>query len=275
MNELAPRPTPLPYIERLLSHCLRAPIIFAETGFLGSLSILASLFDKSGKWQHRIAQAWGRAVVAATGAKLTILHRERLKPQVAVYVCNHLSFMDTPVIFGAMPFQFRIVARHDLWKMPFIGWHLRRSGQVPVNVNNPRASISSLSSAARTLKGGMPLFIFPEGGRSESGHLAAFMNGPAFMAIRAQVPLIPMALVGTHELMPIHTATLHPVPVTLVVGEPIETAGCTMKQLDEVTARLANEIARMYYDHSYLEKPAQQGTEAAPKSETISAPQVL
>jgi 1-acyl-sn-glycerol-3-phosphate acyltransferase len=256
MRGLEPRPDPLPLFERLMSHCVRAPLIFAATAFWGSLSLSASLVEKDGKWQHRIAQAWGRTVTAVSGAKLTVVHPERLKRRVAVYACNHLSYMDTPVIFGALPFQFRIVARHDLWKMPFVGWHLRRSGQVPVNVNNPRASISSLSSAARALKTGMPLFIFPEGGRSESGHVATFMNGPAFMAIRAQVPLVPIALIGTFEMLPIHTAVLHPVPVTLVVGEPIETAGCTMKQVNEITARLAGEIARMYYEHSYLRQSA-------------------
>jgi 1-acyl-sn-glycerol-3-phosphate acyltransferase len=164
--------------------------------------------------------------------------------------------MDTPVIFGSLPFQFRIVARHDLFKLPFIGWHLTRSGQVPVNVTNPRASISSLSSAVRTLKSGLPVFIFPEGGRTQTGHPHLFLNGPAFMAIRAQVPIVPVALIGTHELLPMHTSVFYPVPVTVAVGEPIETAGCTMRQLDELTARLRDEICRLFYQHSYLEQPA-------------------
>jgi 1-acyl-sn-glycerol-3-phosphate acyltransferase len=163
--------------------------------------------------------------------------------------------MDTPVIFGSLPFQFRIVARHDLWKMPFIGGHLRRSGQVSVNVDNPRASISSLGSAVKTLKSGMPLFIFPEGGRTQTGHPSIFLNGPAFMAIRAQVPMVPMALIGTHELLPIHTNQFYPVPITLAIGEPIETTGYTMRQVDELTARLRDEICRLYYAHSYLPTP--------------------
>ena len=206
---LGPRPDPLPRSNRLLSFCFQAPAVFASTAFFGSLSLAASLFEKDGKRQHRIAQAWARTLVAISGCPVTILGQETLrKHPVAVYACNHLSYMDTPAVFASMPFQFRIVARHDLWKMPFIGWHLRRSGQVPVNVDNPRASISSLGGAVRTLKSGMPLFIFPEGGRTESGHPNAFLNGPAFMAIRAQVPIVPMALIGTHELLPIHTGAV-------------------------------------------------------------------
>lgn len=259
---LGPRPSPLPWHERAVSLCLRAPAIFGFTALFGSFSLLASLFEKNGKLQHRIAQRWARVLVHASGARLTILHPERLKPQLAVYTCNHLSYMDTPVLFGSLPFQFRIVARHDLWKLPFVGWHLNRSGQVPVNVDNPRASIASLSSAVRTLKAGMPLVIFPEGGRSRDGHIAPFLNGPAFMAIRAQVPLIPMALIGTHELLPIHTGEIHPVPVQLVIGDPIPTTGLNMKDVDALTRQLMDTIASLYYSHSYLSRPTQE-SEAA------------
>jgi 1-acyl-sn-glycerol-3-phosphate acyltransferase len=259
---LGPRPNPLPWGERVMSFCVRAPLFFLFTGFFGSLSLIASLWDKSGKAQHAIAQRWGRTVVRISGAKLTVLTNDHLDGRVAVYVSNHLSYTDTPVIFGALPFQFRIVARHDLFTLPFIGWHLRRSGQVPVNVTNPRASISSLGGAVKTLRAGMPLFIFPEGGRSETGHLADFMNGPAFMAIRAGVPIIPMALIGTYELLPMHTKEFYPVPVTLVVGDPIETKNYGMRRIDELTSRVSEEICRLYYRHSYLEQPAKPGLEA-------------
>lgn len=255
--QLGPRPQPLPLGERLMSTGVRAPLFFLATAFFGSLSLAASLFEKDGRRQHRIAQAWARAGVWASGARVTVLHGERLKAQPAVFVCNHLSYMDTPVIFSSLPFQFRIVARHDLWRFPFIGWHLRRSGQVPVDVANPRASIASLVSAVRTLKKGMPLFIFPEGGRTATGHLAPFLNGPAFMAIQAQVPLVPMALIGTHELLPIHAKEFHPVAVKLVVGEPLATTGKSRKQIDEVTAELEERIAALYYEHSWRKRPEQ------------------
>lgn len=254
---LGPRPNPLPLSERIINFCFRAPLFFGATAFFGSLSLISSLWDKSGKMQHRIAQRWGRAITWISGAKVAVLNGQYLDGRVAVYVANHLSYADTPVLFGILPFQFRIVARHDLFKLPFIGWHLTRSGQVPVNVTNPRASISSLGGAVKTLKSGMPVFIFPEGGRTKSGHPENFLNGPAFMAIRAGVPVIPMALIGTHELLPIHTSEFHPVPVTLAVGEPIETTGFSIRQTDELTERVQESIRRLYYEHSYLKQPAQ------------------
>jgi 1-acyl-sn-glycerol-3-phosphate acyltransferase len=266
-HPLGPRPKKLPLANRLFSNCVQGPAFFAATAFFGSLSLLASLFEKNGRMQHRIAQTWARVSVWISAAPVTIIGAENLRRhKVAVYACNHLSYMDTPVIFSSLPFQFRIVARHDLWKLPFIGWHLRRSGQVAVNVDNPRASISSLGSAVKTLKSGMPLFIFPEGGRSESGHLQPFLNGPAFMAIRAQVPVVPLALIGTHELLPIHTGQFYPVPVTLAAGEPIETTNYSIRETDQLTQRLSDEICRLYYAHSYLKEPEHPSLEAITES---------
>ena len=250
---LVPRPDPLPIGTRIVSFCYRAPLFFLATAFFGSLSLISSLWDRSGRQQHSIAQVWGRTITRISGAKVTVLNGKYLNGRVAVYASNHLSYTDTPVLFGILPFQFRIVARHDLFKLPFIGWHLTRSGQVPVNVTNPRASISSLGSAVKTLKSGMPVFIFPEGGRTQSGHVEDFLNGPAFMAIRAGVPIIPMALIGTHELLPIHTSEFYPVPITLAVGEPIDTAAYSIRQVEELTERVRETISRLYYEHSYLE----------------------
>jgi len=249
---LGPRPDSLPWGEKLVNLSYRVPLFFLATAFFGSLSLLCSLWDKSGSLQHRIAQRWGRAVTWISGAKVTVLNGQYLDGRVAVYAANHLSYSDTPVLFGILPFQFRIVARHDLFTLPFIGWHLTRSGQVPVNVTNPRASISSLGSAVKTLKSGLPVFIFPEGGRSATGHPEEFLNGPAFMAIRAGVPIVPMALIGTHELLPIHNWEVHPVHVTLAVGKPIDTAGYSIRQTEELTERIHETISRLYYDHSYL-----------------------
>ncbi|MGA7350376.1 MAG: lysophospholipid acyltransferase family protein [Acidobacteriaceae bacterium] len=257
MEPLGPRPNPLPLHLRLMSWGIRTPLFFLATVFFGSLALVVSLFEKDGRRQHRIAQAWARTSVLLSGSKVTVLNGERLKAQPAVFVSNHLSYMDTPVLFSTLRFQFRIVAKSGLLKVPFIGWWLRRSGQVSVDVGNPRASIASLASAVRTLKGGMPLVIFPEGGRMESGETGKFLNGPAFMAIRAQVPVTPMAVIGTYEVLPGHSTEVYPAPVRLAVGEAIETRGMTMRQVEELTARLEEAVGALYYEHSWRKRPVE------------------
>jgi 1-acyl-sn-glycerol-3-phosphate acyltransferase len=153
--------------------------------------------------------------------------------------------MDTPVVFATLPFQFRILAKKELWSMPFIGWHLNRSGQIPIDAVNPRATLSSLGAAARALRSGMPLFVFPEGSRTPDGQMREFLAGAAYLAIRAQVPLVPIALSGVYDLLPIHTHHFYPGNLTMTVGEPILTEGMTIRQTDELTARLRATIAAM------------------------------
>jgi 1-acyl-sn-glycerol-3-phosphate acyltransferase len=153
--------------------------------------------------------------------------------------------MDTPVIFAGLPFQFRILAKKELWPIAFIGWYLDRSGQIPIDTNNPRATLSSLGIGVKALRSGMPLFVFPEGGRTPTGELQSFLSGAAYLAIRAQVPLVPIALSGVYDLLPIHTRHLYPSALTLTVGEPIETTGMTPRQTDELTGKLRDAIQEL------------------------------
>lgn len=244
-----PRPARLPLAWRMVGDCVMAPLFFAATAFFGTLSLTASLFEKDGRMQHRIARVWAAASMRIALSPVMVAGEENLlRHPVAVYAANHLSYMDTPVLFSAVPFQFRILARQGLWKIPFIGWHLNRSGQIPVDTEDPKAS--TLKSGVKALRSGMPLIVFPEGGRSEDGHLSDFMSGPAFMAIVAGVPLVPMAIIGTHELLPMHTRHFFPQAVRLAVGEPIETAAYTTRRVNELTERLKAEIGRLYYADS-------------------------
>jgi 1-acyl-sn-glycerol-3-phosphate acyltransferase len=247
---LKPRPARLPLALRVIGDCVQAPLFFAATAFFGTLSLAASLFEKNGRMQHRIAQVWAATSMRIALSPVAVVGMENLlRCPVAVYAANHLSYMDTPVLFSAVPFQFRILARQGLWKVPFIGWHLNRSGQIPVDTEDPKAS--TLKSGVKALKAGMPLIVFPEGGRAEDGHLSDFMSGPAFMAIMAGVPVVPMAIIGTYELLPMHTRHFFPQRVRLAVGEPIETTGYTTKRVSELTERLKTEIGRLYYSGSH------------------------
>ena len=243
---MSARPNPLPRLYRWRSNVLQAPLFFLVTAVCGTVALLVSVTDKSGRAQHRIAQLWARGVVRVSLSRLTVEGGENLhKHPVAVYASNHTSYMDTPVIFAALPFQFRILAKKELWPLPFIGWYLGRSGQMPIDTVNPHATRASLGEGVKVLRAGMPLFIFPEGGRTPTGKLLPFLSGAAYLAIRAQVPLVPIALSGVYDLMPIHTHHVYPGKLTLRAGEPIETKGMTVRQTGELTERLRNAIQEM------------------------------
>ena len=240
------RPNPLPRFYRWRTNVLQIPVMTIVTVICGSVSMLASFVDKGGRAQHRIAHFWARALVRLSGCSLTIRGAENLrKYTVAVYASNHTSYFDTPVIFAALPFQFRILAKKELWPIAFIGWYLDRSGQIPISTSNPSATLSSLGAGVNALRSGMPLFVFPEGRRTPTGELTEFLAGAAYLAIRAQVPLVPIALSGVYDLLPIHTRHLYSGELTLAAGEPIETKGMTVRQTNELTARLRDAIENL------------------------------
>lgn len=232
---------------RWVTYLVFDPLIVLLTSFFGCISLLASLWDRSGRQQHGIAQVWARALLWVTHSPVAVDGLEHLAGVgSAVYVCNHLSYMDTPVLFAHLPFQFRIFAKQSLWKLPFIGWHLRRSGQVPVDQTTARNSVASLNLGVAALRAGMPLVLFPEGGRSPTGDPREFLPGAAFIALRAQVPLVPVTLVGTYELLPMHVYALRPRPLRLILGEPIATAGLTTRDAPGLTQKAHDVITRTY-----------------------------
>ena len=248
------RPNPLPLFVRLRSNVILAPPFILATAIFGSLALLASLFDKHGRLQHRIARSWARTCVFFSGSRLQILGLENIPDHTAVFASNHTSYMDTPVVFASLPFQFRILAKKELWSLPFIGWYLDRSGQIPIDTANPRTTLSSFAAGVRTLRDGLSVFVFPEGGRTPTGEVRPFLNGAAFLAIRAQVPLVPIALVGVYDLLPIHTRHFYPAPdrtpIKLVFGAPIPTAGHSLRESEALTEQLRQSIADLIQQNS-------------------------
>ena len=240
-------PPVISWRRRWVNYLVFIPLLALATSFFGTLSLVCGVWDKSGRQQHAIASVWARVLLRIAMSPVALEHAERLSVGgAAVYASNHLSYYDTPVLFAKLPFQFRILAKAPLWKIPFIGWYLERSGQVPIDQSSGRAGVVSLARGARTLEAGMPMVIFPEGGRAFNGELQPMLAGAAWMAIKAQVPLVPLTLVGTYELLPIHVYALKPRPVKLIVGEPISTIGMSTRDAEALTDRLRGIIHETY-----------------------------
>jgi len=233
-------------------HKLRAllwidPLIVLDTLVFGTLSMICSLVDKTGNLQHRVARVWARLLVWAAGMRVTVTGIEHLDPRRPyVLAANHLSLLDIPVIISALPLEFRFFAKQGLFRIPLLGGHLRRAGHLPVVRANPRQGLKLLSAAAVVIaERGISVLNFPEGGRSETGRLQPFKGGPAYLAIKAGVPLVPIALEGTRECLPMGSVVVRPGPVRLAVGEPIPTEGVRLQEHEALTEELYRRVAEL------------------------------
>jgi 1-acyl-sn-glycerol-3-phosphate acyltransferase len=244
------------WLSRLRSYVILDPLIFFYTGVLGALSLLSSFFDPHGRIQHNFARLWSAMILKTAMVKVKVSGLENLNLAAPhVYAANHISAFDIPVLYQSLPFQFRIVANKYLFNYPFLGWHLRRSGQIAIDSASPRATFKSLLRAVDDLKAGTSTVIFPEGGRSTTGEIQPFMNGAFYLAVKAQVDIVPVAIVGTFELLPMNSFHIRPRPVEIIFGKPISTAGMKMHDLEKLAEKVQSVIQDMYYQRSEVADP--------------------
>ena len=220
------------------------PMVVLLTSFMGALSLLTVPFDPTGSRQIRLARIWARVLVFVMRIKITVEGLEKIDTnRNYLFVCNHLSYTDTPVILSSIPVDFRFMAKKELFSIPLMGHHLKTAGHISVALDNPRQAVRSMTEAGRMIRErGISVLNFPEGGRTE-GVLEPFKEGPAFIAIKAGVPIVPMALIGTRAIMPMHGFTIRGGKVRVVIGDPIPTAGLIVRDRERVTLELRARIA--------------------------------
>jgi 1-acyl-sn-glycerol-3-phosphate acyltransferase len=237
-------------LSRLRSYFIFDPLIFVYTAVCGALSLISSLFDSDGRIQHKFARVWSSLILKTSLSPIEVVGLHKLdisKPY--VYAANHISAIDIPVLYTGLPVQFRIVANKNIFSYPFVGWHLRRSGQIPIDMTTPRATFKSLHSGIEDLKQGLSVVIFPEGGRSPDGEIKPFFNGAFYMATKAQVDVVPLTIVGTYEMLPMNTFHIKPRNLRLIIGEPISTQGMTSHDLERLAEQTKVVIERTYADN--------------------------
>jgi len=223
------------------------PLIILSTILCGSVSIVLSLFESSGNRTLGVARFWARTLLWITRVRVEVEGLGKIHPGGHYVFCgNHLSYMDTPVVLTHIPVQFRFLAKEGLFKIPFLGTHLSQAGHVPVPRHDPRAAVKTMTHAAEILHSrAISLLIFPEGGRSEDGNLQPFKEGAAYIAIKAQVPLVPIALIGTREVLPMHGKVFRSGKVRLRIGDPIPTRGMILKDRERLTNEARERIVAM------------------------------
>jgi len=220
------------------------PVIGISTIVFGAVSLLSTLVDRRGYTAHAIARGWARLILVVTRVRVTVEGLQHLEPgRTYVFVANHQSLFDIPVLFWSLPFQLRIIAKESLGRFPVIGAHLKRSGHMLVDRSRPdRAGI--FGWAGRLTRDGLSLIVFPEGTRSRDGRVQPFKGGSFYLAMQAGLPLVPLSVVGSRHVMRKGEVTARPGRVSLVIHPPIHTRPSDAPAASEVRA-LAEQVRQV------------------------------
>jgi len=223
-----------------------APLVFIATGLMASLSLASSFFDSSGRLQHECARLWARMILAICRIRLKVCGDPDFHNDVpCVFFVNHQSHVDIPIVLAAIPIPFRFAAKKELFRIPFLGWHLRRSGHVPVDRHNPHATVKSFRGASRKLQSGTSLVFFPEGATSLDGSIQPFKGGGFVLAEQSQADVVSVTIQGSRAVLAPRTYHVRGGPVTVTLGNPIPSAGYAVRELmilvrEEITTVFEN-----------------------------------
>ena len=219
-------------VSYLRSLFITAPLIFITTATMGSLSLASSLVDSTGRIQHGCARLWARLVLSICRVRVKVsgvFSFDRDVPY--IFFVNHQSHMDIPIVLAALPISFRFAAKKELFRIPFLGWHLRRSGHIPVDRKNPHAAVKAFRSAGNRLRSGTSLVFFPEGATSLDGLIKPFKSGGFVLAEQSEASVVPVTIRGSRAVLVPKTYHVRGGPVAVTVGKPIASKSCSHTEI--------------------------------------------
>lgn len=218
-------------------------LIYFYTAVCETLSVCGSIFDANGRWQYGCSRVWSWLILKTSRISVHVEGLEHLQPNSTVIFCaNHPSAMDIPVLFVHLPVQFRFLAKRSLFKLPFLGWHLRRSGHIPVDRGRPREALKGFDLAAKKVQEGCSVVMFPEGRRNRVPEMLPFKSGSFYLAILSGAPVVPITLNGTREVLKPDSYHVKPGRVEVIIHKPIPTAGMTVSDVDDLSRRVREQI---------------------------------
>lgn len=220
--------------------------IIVATIVLGFLAIIVSFFSRNGNSVHGIARLWGRSIlwVGGIGTQTSGFNYD-LRSRSYIFMSNHQSNFDIPVLYCALPVQFRWLAKAELFRIPIFGLSMRGAGYISIDRSNRKSAFYSLARAAEAIRNGTSVMIFPEGTRSRDGALLPYKKGGFVMAVDAGVPIVPVVITGTHAIMPKGRLLIRRRWVRVHIGRPIETASFSRKTKDDLMVKVRSAMQEM------------------------------
>jgi 1-acyl-sn-glycerol-3-phosphate acyltransferase len=202
----------------------RDPVILTWTAAMAILSVSLSLFDKEGRRQHWCARIWSQFILLVSRVQVEMSGLDKLDPTRGyLFAANHLSMFDHWAFLACLPFQFRFVAKASLFQLPFLGWHLRRSGNIAVDRQQHRKTLRVFRAAAKKMEeSGLSFVVYPEGARTWGDEVLPFKRGSLLLARYASAPIVPVTIIGAHRRLARGSALIVPGKMQMIIHSPIE-----------------------------------------------------
>jgi 1-acyl-sn-glycerol-3-phosphate acyltransferase len=181
--------------------------------------------------------------VRAGGVKFRVTGKERIPPGVCLFVANHTSSADAPAVVGAIPRRIAILLKESLFRWPIVGQAFHLAKFIPVNRKERESALESLGKAIEALRNGQSFLIYPEGTRSPDGRLQEFKKGAVVMALKAGVPIVPVACSGAHRVMEKRSLVVHPGEILVEFLDPIDPTPYSFEERDKLNARVHDAMA--------------------------------
>jgi len=221
--------------------------ILLVTGFFAILAIFVSFISKSGDLPHIVARIWAKCILVASGIKVTVKGLSNIDSAGSyIYMSNHLSNFDIPVLMAYLPVQFRWLAKAELFKIPLFGYAMQRAGYISIDRSNFKSAVQSLKKAAINIRDGVSVLIFPEGTRSQDCNIQQFKKGGFVLAVDSGVPIIPVIIHGTWPIMPKKRALVKPGNVVLEIAKPIKSSDYNRKTKEDLIKKVRNVLIESF-----------------------------
>lgn len=223
---------------------------------LATATMVVAIFHSNAKPIEWFIQMWSRTLLAAAGIRLRAENVELLDPnQRYILIANHYSYFDIPCIFVAIPQPIRFMAKASLFRIPIFGWALGRAGFIPIDRKNRRTAVKSFDMAGQRIRKGNSICVFPEEGRSRERKMRPFQRGAFLLALKSELPIVPLAIKGTYEVFRAGAKRVTPGPVTITLTPPIPTAGLTLRDKDRLSAESRARIQMILFGEVSEEPP--------------------
>jgi 1-acyl-sn-glycerol-3-phosphate acyltransferase len=221
--------------------------IVIATLVLGMFSFITYPFDRKGKVGHYYAKLWGKVALLANRVKVRIEGMGDLDGKGPyVFMSNHQGSYDIFALLGHLPYQFKWLAKKELFSIPFFGWTMAAVGYISIDRGGSRDTVEAMNEAAQKIRDGMSVVIFPEGSRSPDGLIQPFKKGGFTLAIKSKVPIVPIAISGSRDIMPKDRLTAAPGEIRMLVDRPIETVDFSSKDRQSLMKKVREIISKNF-----------------------------